>query len=31
MLTVECKCELLNIKMATIEYKYEPLNINMNR
>ena len=26
----EYKCELLNIKMLTVEQKYELLNINVN-
>ena len=30
MATVECKCASLNIKMSTVEYKYELLNVNVN-
>ena len=26
----EYKCELLNIKMSTVEQKYELLNVNVN-
>ena len=30
MSTPEYKCELLNIKMSTVENKYDSLNITVN-
>ena len=30
MSTLECKFELLNMKMSTVEYKREPLNIKIS-
>ena len=30
MSTSEYTCQLFNIKMATVEHKYELLNINVN-
>ena len=30
MSTLECKFELLNMKLSTVEYKREPLNIKIS-
>ena len=30
MSTLECKFELLNMKMSIVEYKHEPLNIKIS-
>ena len=30
MASPEYKCQTLNIKMSTVEHKYESLNINVN-
>ena len=30
MSTLECKFELLNMKMSTVEHKREPLNIKIS-